>query len=143
MLDERTIAVPDRAGNRRVDGFVNVLSNPQVGLIFLVPGRGDTLRVNGHARIVSDATFFDDMVVKGNRPRLALVVDVEEVFFHCSKAFLRSRLWQPEDEDVPALPSRAQIAQDLERPEDSLATLEEYYGPAYAAGLYPSGTVAP
>ena len=82
VLDERTIALPDRPGNRRVDAFSNVLENPRAGLIFLVPGRGDTLRVNGSARIVRDAPFFDTMVVGGHRPRLALVVDVEEVFHH-------------------------------------------------------------
>jgi uncharacterized protein len=143
VLDDTTIAIPDRAGNRRADGFVNLLANPQIGLIFLVPGRGDTLRINGRARIVSDAPFFDRMVVAGNRPRLALVVTVEEVFFHCSKAFLRSELWQPETWDPQALPSRARIARTLERPDETLETLEEYYGPRYADGLYPPGTVGP
>jgi uncharacterized protein len=143
VLDDTTIAIPDRAGNRRADGFLNLLSNPQIGLIFLVPGRGDTLRINGRARIVSEAPFFDQMVVAGNRPRLAVVVDVQEVFFHCSKAFLRSELWQPQTWDPEALPSRARIARSLERPDDSLETLEEYYGPRYADGLYPAGTVQP
>ena len=91
-----TLAIPDRPGNKRVDGFLNVLANPHVGLVFLIPGRGDTLRVNGSARLLRDAPFFDDMVVKGNRPALALLVEVEEVFFHCAKAFLRSQLWKPE-----------------------------------------------
>jgi PPOX class probable FMN-dependent enzyme len=136
VLDDRTIVIADRPGNRRVDGFLNILANPQVGLIFLVPGRGDTLRINGHARLVRDAPFFDDLVVKGHRPRLALVVEVEEVFFHCSKAFLRSKLWQPESWDHATLPSRARIAQKLERPDDSLEQLEEYYGPSYEAKLY-------
>jgi uncharacterized protein len=143
VLDDTTIAIPDRAGNRRADGFVNLLSNPQIGLIFLVPGRGDTLRINGRARIVSDAPFFDQMVVAGNRPRLAVVVDIVEVFFHCSKAFLRSELWQTQTWDPEALPSRARIARQLERPDETLENLEEYYGPRYAEGLYPAGTVAP
>jgi PPOX class probable FMN-dependent enzyme len=143
VLDDTTIAIPDRAGNRRADGFVNLLSNPQIVLIFLVPGRTDTLRINGHARIVSDAPFFDDMVVAGNRPRLAIVVDVDEVFFHCAKAFLRSKLWQTQTWDTEALPSRAQIARDLERPDETLESLEAYYGPRYADGLYPPGTVGP
>jgi PPOX class probable FMN-dependent enzyme len=143
VLDDHTIAIPDRAGNRRADGFLNLLQNPQIGLIFLVPGRGDTLRINGRARIVSDAPFFDQMVVARNRPRLALVVDVQEVFFHCSKAFLRSELWQQATWDPTALPSRARIARSLERPDDTLQALEEYYGPRYADGLYPPGTVAP
>ena len=138
MLDDRTIVLADRPGNRRVDGFLNVLANPHVGLIFLVPGRGDTLRINGRARLVREAPFFDDLIVKGHRPQLAMLVDVEEVFFHCSKAFLRSKLWQPEswDQADADLPSRAQIAQKLERPEDSIETLEQYYGPSYADKLY-------
>jgi PPOX class probable FMN-dependent enzyme len=143
VLDDTTIAIPDRAGNRRADGFVNLLANPQIGLIFLVPGRGDTLRINGRARIVADAPFFDQMVVAGNRPRLAVVVDVQEVFFHCSKAFLRSELWQTETWDPTALPSRARIARSLERPDETLENLEAYYGPRYADGLYPAGTVGP
>ncbi len=83
-----------------------------------------------------DAPFFDDMVVKGHRPVLALVVDVEQVFHHCSKAFLRSHLWDPEHWDEGDLPSRAVIAKTLERPEASLEDLESYYGPSYADGLY-------
>jgi PPOX class probable FMN-dependent enzyme len=137
VLDDTTIAIPDRAGNRRVDGFHNILGNPQIGLIFMVPGRGDTLRINGHAVIVSDAPFFDDLVVKGNRPQLATVVRIDEVFFHCSKAFLRSKLWDPQSWDPEALPSRAAIAQVLERPDESIQALEAYYGPGYADGLYP------
>jgi uncharacterized protein len=136
VLDDTTIAIPDRPGNKRADGWRNVLANPQVGLIFLVPGRGDTLRINGRARLVSDAPFFDDMVVKGHRPRLALVVHVEQIFSHCAKAFLRSRLWEPESWGQHDLPSRAEYAKLLERPEATLAELEEYYGPAYAERLY-------
>ena len=69
VLDDTTIAIPDRAGNRRFDGFGNILSNPQVGLLFLVPGRDDTLRINGRARLIREAPFFDDMIVRGNRPQ--------------------------------------------------------------------------
>ena len=96
VIDERTIALAERPGNRRADGYRNVLQNPGVGLVFLIPGRGDTLRINGRARLVSDAPFFDEMVVKGHRPVLALVVEVDEVFHHCQKAFLRSGLWDPD-----------------------------------------------
>lgn len=136
VLDDVTVAIPERPGNRRADGFRNLLGNPQVGLLFLVPGRGDTLRINGRATLLRDAPFFDAMTVAGRRPVLALVVHVEEVFFHCSKAFLRSQLWDPATWDPGALPSRARIAQRLERPESSLAELEEYYGPSYVRGLY-------
>ena len=135
VIDDTTIAIAERPGNRRVDGYRNVLEQPHVGLIFVIPGRGDTLRINGRARLVSDAPFFDDMTVAGHRPILALVVKVEEIFHHCAKAFLRARLWQPETWTDP-VPSRAVIAKTLERPEDSLADLAAYYGPSYAAKLY-------
>ena len=136
VLDDRTLALPERPGNRRADGWHNVLTNPHVGLIFLVPGRGDTLRVNGRATLVRDAPFLDDMVVKGHRPSLALVVDVEQVFFHCSKAFLRSRLWDAKSWGGHDLPSRPVIARTLESADRSLAELEQYYGVSYADGLY-------
>ena len=136
VLDDTTIAIPERPGNRRADGFRNILTNPHVGLIYLIPGRTDTLRINGRARLVSEAPFFDQMTVKGHRPLLALVVEIEQVFYHCPKAFLRSNLWQPGTWDPAAVPSKAHIAHCLERPEDSLEELQRYYGPAYAAGLY-------
>ncbi|MFI9721854.1 pyridoxamine 5'-phosphate oxidase family protein [Streptomyces sp. NPDC052396] len=136
VLDDRTIVIPERPGNRRADGFHNVLSNPHVGLIYLLPGRTDTLRINGRARVLRDAPFFDRMTVRGHRPGLALLVEVEEVFHHCSKAFLRSDLWRQETWNPEAMASRARISQALERPEDSLADLERYYGPGYAKNLY-------
>jgi uncharacterized protein len=136
VIDDRTIAIPERPGNRRADGYRNILGNPHVGLIFLVPGRGDTLRINGRARLVRDAPFFDEMVVRGHRPVLATVVEVEQVFHHCAKAFRRAGLWDPSTWDQGDLPSRAVIARTLERPERSLADLEAYYGPSYDEGLY-------
>ncbi|MGI5336253.1 pyridoxamine 5'-phosphate oxidase family protein [Streptomyces sp. CA-181903] len=136
VLDDTTLAIAERPGNRRADGFRNILSNPHVGLVFLMPGRGDTLRVNGRARLVREAPFLDRMTVQGHRPLLALLVEVEEVFYHCSKAFLRSELWKPETWRPDEVPSRARIAKALERPEDSLEELETYYGPRYAAHLY-------
>jgi uncharacterized protein len=136
VLDDTTIAVPERPGNRRADGFRNILRNPQVGMVFVIPGRGDTLRINGRATIVRDAPFLDDMVVRGHRPALALLVDIEEVFFHCSKAFLRSKAWQPETWTPDAAPRRAAIAKAVERQGDPLETLDEYYGPSYAERIY-------
>jgi uncharacterized protein len=135
VLDDTTIAIPERPGNRRVDGFGNVLTNPHVGLLFMVPGRGDTLGINGRARLVREPPFFDRMVVKGHRPLLALVVDIEEVFYHCSKAFLRSALWRSETWDPDALPSRACIAKSLERPEETLEDLERYRNVRSCTGL--------
>ncbi|MGP3988755.1 pyridoxamine 5'-phosphate oxidase family protein [Streptomyces sp. 3N207] len=139
VLDDRTIALPDRPGNKRIDGLRNVLANPHVGLIFFLPGRGDTLRINGRARIVREAPFFDEMVARRNRPKLALVVEIDEIFHHCSKAFLRSGTWQPETWQPDALPNRARLAKALDRTEDSLEFLEEYYGPKYAEKIYTEG----
>jgi PPOX class probable FMN-dependent enzyme len=136
VLDDTTIAIPERAGNRRVDGFTNIISNPHVGLIYVVPGRGDTLRINGRARIVREAPFFDEMVVKGSRPQLALLVEIEEIFHHCSKALLRSKLWKPETWDPETVPSRAKIAKALDRQDADLVELEKYYGPSYEAKIY-------
>ncbi|GAB3963104.1 pyridoxamine 5'-phosphate oxidase family protein [Actinoallomurus acanthiterrae] len=136
VIDDVTIAIPDRPGNRRVDGFRNILANPHVGLIYVVPGRSETLRINGRARLLRDAPFFDEMVVKNHRPRLALVVEIEQIFFHCAKAFLRSALWKPETWDPDALPPHAHIVKSVQHTEESLEELERYYGPAYAKRLY-------
>lgn len=113
VLDDHRLAIADRPGNHRVDGFRNVLRNPHVGLLFLVPGMNETLRVNGRATIVSDAPFFDDLAIEGRRPRLALLVEVEELYMHCAKAFLRSSLWQPETwPDRAKLPTLGRIIKD-------------------------------
>jgi PPOX class probable FMN-dependent enzyme len=137
VLDDRTIALPERSGNRRADGFGNILSNGHVGLIYLLPGREDTFRVQGRARLVRDADLLDRMVVKGSRPLLALVVQIESVFYHCGKAFLRSALWDPATWHPETVPSRPRIAKAQERPDESLEALERYYGEQYRAGLYP------
>jgi PPOX class probable FMN-dependent enzyme len=138
VIDDRTIALAERPGNRRADGYRNILANPHVGLDFLIPGRGDTLRVNGRARLVSDAPFFDEMVVKGHRPVLAVVVEIDELFFHCAKAFLRSGLWKPETWDPEAVvPRRAVVAAEVEPAGMSVEQLDDYYRPEnYARGLY-------
>lgn len=136
VLDDRTIAIPERPGNRRADGFHNLLGNPHVGLISVIPGRGDTLRINGRATLVRAAPFMDDMVVRGHRPAVALVVDIDEVFFHCSKAFLRSKTWDPATWDAERAPRRAVIAKQVERQDDPIELLEEYYGPSYGDRIY-------
>jgi PPOX class probable FMN-dependent enzyme len=126
VIDDHTIAIPDRPGNRRVDGYCNVLQRPRVGTVFLIPGRGDTLRINGRARILADADYFEAMTVQGKRPLLALEIDVDEVFFHCAKAFLRSDAWAPETWNPTALPSVAQLAKAV-RTDWTEAQLEERY----------------
>ncbi|MFD6262697.1 pyridoxamine 5'-phosphate oxidase family protein [Micromonospora chalcea] len=136
VLDDTTIAIPERPGNRRADGYRNILANPHVGLIFLIPGRTDTLRINGRARLIVDAPWFADMEVKGHRPVLAVEVAIEQIFYHCAKAFLRSELWQPETWQPDVLPARARLIKEVEAPADSLADLERHYGPAYLETLY-------
>jgi PPOX class probable FMN-dependent enzyme len=138
VIDDRTIALAERPGNKRADGYRNILSNPHVGLNFLIPGRGDTLRINGRARLVSDAPFFDEMVVKGHRPLLAVVVEIEDIFFHCAKAFLRSGIWKPETWDPEArVPRRALIAKEVEPNGMTVEQLDDYYRPEnYTKGLY-------
>ena len=138
VIDERTIALAERPGNRRADGYRNIVENPHVGLEFFIPGRGDTLRINGRARLVTDAPFFEELVVRGHRPVLAVVVEIEELFSHCAKAFLRSGLWDPETWDPEAVvPRRAVLAAETESTGMSLAELDDYYRPEnYAKGLY-------
>jgi uncharacterized protein len=138
VIDDRTIAIAERPGNRRADGYRNILQNPHVGLIFMIPGRGDTLRINGRARLVREAPYFDDMVVKGHRPVLAVVVDIEEIFFHCAKAFLRSGLWKPETWDPEAaVPRRAVIANEVEPDGRTVDQLDDYYRlENYSRSLY-------
>ena len=137
VLDDTTVVIPERAGNRRADGYRNVLTNPHVGLLFVIPGRSDTLRINGRARLISDAPFFDDLVVQGHRPVLALVVEVQQIFHHCAKAFMRSELWDPQTWGDD-LPSTAVLAKTLSTTDETLSERERYYGADYAKGLYPS-----
>jgi uncharacterized protein len=105
VLDDRTIAIPERPGNRRADTFRNVLQNPRVGLIFVVPDKGETLRISGTARIVRDAWLRERMTVGDRVPELALVVTVEEAFVHCTKCMVRSRMWQPDTWNAEGLAS--------------------------------------
>lgn len=96
VYDDKTLIIPDRLGNHRMDGFQNLLDDPNIALLFIVPGHGDTLRIAGKARIVKDAAINARHAINGREPLLALVIDVEEAFMHCSKSLTRSRLWQPD-----------------------------------------------
>lgn len=95
ILDERRLAIPDRPGNNRLDSLSNIITNPNIGILFVIPGFDDTLRVNGQATITTDPELLSDMRVNDRLPRLAIVVKVAEVFMHCAKAFRRSHLWDP------------------------------------------------
>lgn len=113
VLDERTLAIPDRPGNNRLDSATNVLANPQVGLLFMIPGIDETLRVNGVARITTDEALLATMEVEGKRPRSAMVVEVREAMLHCAKAFRRSRLWHDDyRQERGALPTLAAMIRD-------------------------------
>jgi len=110
ILDERTLLLPERPGNRLADSLRNVLANPHVALLFLIPGIGDTLRVNGRATLVADEELLAPSTVEGKVPRAGFVIEVEEVFTHCSKAFLRAALWDPTRYvDRSELPSSGEI----------------------------------
>ncbi|MEO1092560.1 MAG: MSMEG_1061 family FMN-dependent PPOX-type flavoprotein [Pseudomonadota bacterium] len=114
VLDDRRLAIPDRPGNRRVDTFHNLLRDPRLGMIFLIPGKTETLRVSGEARIVRDETLRRSLAYKGHEPHLAVVVYVERAFVHCPKCMIRGSIWKPEawpaSDDVPDL-RRAMIRQ--------------------------------
>jgi uncharacterized protein len=125
VLDDRRLVIPDRPGNRRLDGMRNLLANPHVGLIFLVPGREETLRVNGRAWVTRDPDLLRRSAVQGRTPLLAIGVEVEQCFLHCAKAFRRSRLWAHEKWPGPdALPSLACVLFDQIRPDG--VTLQDY-----------------
>ena len=114
ILDEKTLLVPERPGNKLADSLRNVLDNPYVGLLFLIPGVGDTLRVNGRAVLTTDATLLEPLAVEGKTPKLGLLVEVDEVFTHCSKAFIRSDLWNPKRHiERSELPSQGEILHSL------------------------------
>ena len=113
ILNPHTIAIPDRPGNNRLDTLSNIVANPHVGLLFMIPGFDDTLRLNGQATLVTDPDLLASMAVNGRAPKLAIVVRVSEVFLHCAKAFRRSRLWDPtQHQDRGGMPSLLQIILD-------------------------------
>jgi hypothetical protein len=118
VVDDTHLVIPDRPGNRRLDGMLNILANPHIGLLFLVPGRQDTLRVNGRAWIVRDEALLARMVAHGKEPQLAIGVEVDEVFMHCGKASLRSHVWQPDRwPNIDGLDSAACMLLDHARPD--------------------------
>lgn len=116
--DEKTLLIPDRRGNNRIDSLRNIIHDPRVALLFLIPGVGETLRVNGHATILKDPGLLARFSMEGKLPRSVLAVTVETVFFQCSRAILRSRLWEADRQiDRRALPSVGTILEDLSKAE--------------------------
>jgi len=113
VLDDKTLVIPDRLGNRRHDTFENLLASDEVGLFFLIPGNGDTLRISGRAQIVRDSALMTELAINGKVPQFLTVVTVEEAFMHCPKCMVRARMWKPEEwpdtSDVPTL-AQAMVA---------------------------------
>jgi len=132
VLDDRTIAIPDRPGNDRLDTLENIVAEPSVGLLFLIPNMNETLRVNGHARITSDQALRERLAVDGKLPATVLVIEIRSVYMHCAKAFLRSNLWAPETwparSEMPTLGEilKDQIALSMTAAEADVALAEAY-----------------
>ncbi|MBE9211620.1 pyridoxamine 5'-phosphate oxidase family protein [Plectonema cf. radiosum LEGE 06105] len=137
ILDDNTLAIPDRPGNRRADTFQNILENSQVGLIFLVPGKGETLRISGSAMIVRDIPLRESMAMNGKIPNFALIVNIKEAFFHCAKCMLRSKVWQSENwESIDNLPSLAQTMIDAANLKESVEEIQSLIEQDERFGLY-------
>ncbi|MFF2448024.1 pyridoxamine 5'-phosphate oxidase family protein [Neobacillus sp. NPDC058068] len=138
VLNEKYLIIPERPGNKRIDSMRNILSNPKVGLLFLIPGLGETLRVNGRAALVKDNELLETMAVRGRKPLVGIGVEVEECFIHCAKAIKRSGLWEPHIwADQETLPSAAQILfEHAKLPNSSAETIEASLNESYTKRLY-------
>ena len=123
VIDDRTLLIPDRAGNKRVDSYRNILETGRIGLLFLVPGFGETLRVNGRAAIIRDEAWLTPLSAQGKRPVVAVAVEVEECFLQCAKALIRSKLWEAHERpDLQSLPCAAEMFIDqVQMPEFDVA----------------------
>ena len=137
ILDDRTIAIPDRPGNNRLDTLENILVNPSVGLLFLIPGMNETLRVNGDARITVDATLRERLAVDGREPQSVIVVTVKAAYMHCAKAFMRSDLWKPDTwYDRATLPTLGQILRDQLVVADSAEATDRWLDDEYKQTMW-------
>ncbi len=139
ILDDRTLLIPERPGNRIADTFINLLADPRVALLFLIPGVGDTFRVNGRAVITDDAELLAPSAVEGKPPKLGLLVSIEEAYTHCPKAMIRSDLWNPDRHvDRSVLPSSGAILRSLSTPDFDAEVYDRERAERYARreGLY-------
>jgi PPOX class probable FMN-dependent enzyme len=131
IIDRRTLAIPDRLGNRRADGHRNLLQNPHIGLIFIIPSVDETVRVNGRAFVTTEPEFLATMSVKAKPPKLATIVEIDEVYMHCARAFLRSGLWKPESwpdpDTIPTLGAIFCEQKELPPPDESAGKRQEEY----------------
>lgn len=127
VLDDRTLGIPDRPGNNRLDSQSNIILNPNVGLLFFIPGVTETLRVNGRAKISADPDLLARFEVNGRPPKVVILVSVVEAFLHCSKALIRSRLWEADAKvDRKALPTLGRMIAEVVDQKASAATVAEY-----------------
>jgi PPOX class probable FMN-dependent enzyme len=127
VLDERTLLIPDRPGNNRLDSMTNIVHNPNVGLLFFIPGVTETLRVNGRAKLITSRDLLARFEVRGRAPEVAILVQVVEAFLHCSKALIRSRLWEEDARvDRTALPSLGRMIADAVDRQSRPETVAEY-----------------
>lgn len=133
VVDDHTLLIPDRRGNKRIDSLQNILATGRVGLIFLVPGVGETLRINGRAAIIKDEAWLTPLAAQGIRPLLGIAVQAEECYLQCAKALMRSKLWEPHERpDLSRLPSFAQMLVDQTKmPEYDTATMQAMLDGAY------------
>ena len=137
VLDDRTLAIPERLGNKRANTFVNILHNPGVGLLFFIPGIKETLRVNGKAQIVTDLAIREQLAVKNKLPKFALIVQVEEAFMHCSKCMIRSKFWTDIDPGIrQKVPSLAEIIIDHAKLDAPVEQIEIYLKDSEKNHLY-------
>ncbi len=124
ILDEKTLAIPDRPGNAKADTLTNIIKNPNIGLIFLIPGVRETLRINGKAKIVQDNWVLEQLIVDGKKPSFAIIVTVKEAFMHCAKCIIRSKLWQVDTAKQASVPSLAKVLVDHTKLEISINELD-------------------
>jgi len=137
VLDEHTLAIPERLGNRLADSMLNILERPQVGLLFVIPGKSETLRAGGTARIVQDDWLLEKMAVRGKAPQLATVVTVDRMFFHCAKCVMRSQLWEPGAwPDLHGVPSLAQAIIDHAKLGETTQQVQVALDESYRDRLY-------
>jgi hypothetical protein len=131
ILDDRTIAIPDRLGNRRIDSMRNILANPHVGLLFLIPGTDETLRINGRATITRDPELLSHLAMQGREPKVAIVVEIDEAYAHCARSILRSKLWEPsswpDPDTIPTLAAMMAEQQHMPPPDESAGKRNEDY----------------
>ena len=137
VLDDNTIAIPDRPGNNRLDTLENIIVNPAVGLLFLIPGMNETLRVNGDAGITVDAALRERLAVEGKPPQSVIVVTVKSAYMHCAKAFMRSELWKPESwPDRSSMPTLGAILRDQMAVDQSASDTDRRLDEAYKQTLW-------